>query len=324
MAPKPALGSGAQPDTPDTRDFQLSFANATSAFDWNSSCHLNGPQIVDQAGSDCCVACACSYFHWQLRSQVFSRRDLFARIASPTHGDGAEIRDGMMAIVNQGQALESDVPDPPVEDDDNMRDSTGVTTEELPWKEFNAVGCSNDIESIARAITLCRGAVVGLYLRNADLTSDATMEVPTAPSAYQMQNVAAQVTLNNLLKHALYVYDFHMHDNGDGQFEECLIAATSWIWGNTVHHIRKQFFTAGATFSPWCFVPSATVQAVVQNVTITTGDGSAGAGEKGLSKPRKRAAKTVSRKSVQPEKKSQRKTAVARKTAAKEKKKPKK
>ena len=136
-----------------------------------------------------------------------------------------------------------------------------------------------------------------------------------------MQNVAAQVTLNNLLKHALYLYDFHMHDNGGGYLEECLIAATSWIWGNKVHHIRKQFFTAGATFSPWCFVPSAAVQAVVQNVTITTGDGSAGAGEIRKSKPRKRAGRAVSGKSVQPAKKSKRRAAVAKKTAAIEKKK---
>jgi hypothetical protein len=319
----PVFGSGAQPDSPDARDFQLSFPNASSPFDWNSSPNLNGPAIVDQAGSDCCVACACSYFHWQLRSQVFSRRDLFARIASPKHGDGTEIRDGMMAIVNQGQALEADVPDPAVEDDDNMRDSTGVTTDELPWKEFNAVGCSNDIESIARAIPLCRGAVVGVYLRTADQAGDATMEVPTAPSAYQMQNVSEQVLLKNLLKHALYVYDYHLHDNGGGQFEECLIAATSWIWGNTVHHIRKQFFDVGATFSPWCFVPSAAVQAVVQNVTITTSNEDASAGEKPV-KVRKKKTKASPVKSAQAQKKAKRKTAVVRKTTAKRKKKPKK
>jgi hypothetical protein len=81
MAPAAAFGTGAQPDSPDPRDYKLSYDAATpSNVDWEEGSGLTSPDPIDQAKSDCCVACACSYFHWQLRGKVFSRRDLFARI----------------------------------------------------------------------------------------------------------------------------------------------------------------------------------------------------------------------------------------------------
>jgi hypothetical protein len=284
MAPKRMFGTGAQPDSPDARDFKVSFDSATeSPVDWTNGTSYTCPDIVDQGQSDCCVAAACSYFHWQLKGRQFSRRDLFARIANQTAGQGAKIRDGFTAIVNQGQALLSDLPDPDVETSQNMRNTVGATDEELPWREVNSFSAPNDIDSVARLIALYRGVVMGLYVSVYNWFS-VNMEIPDPPTDEQMQNLANEIEQQNVIKHALYFFGFHMHDDGNGGQEKCLLGATSWKWAGTVHHIRKSYFDKQATFCPWTFIPTAAVASVQQNVTFNVGG--AGAAEVQPKRPR--------------------------------------
>jgi hypothetical protein len=328
MASKSDFGAGAQVDSPDLRDYQVSFDAATpSPVDWTKSPGYPCPEIVDQGQSDCCVAAACSYFQWQLRGDVFSRRDLFSRIANPTLGDGAEIREGFKAIVNQGQALLSEVPDPDIETCQNMRNSAGTSAEELPWKEFNSFAGPNDIDSVARLILLYKGVVMGLYVSVYNWFS-VNMEVPDPPNDTQMQDLQNQIGEQNVLKHALYFFDFHMHDDGNGNTEKCIIGSTSWKWDGTVHHIRKSYFDAQATFCPWTFLPSSAVASVLQKVSLRVTGGDAGAPDvrpmtlarlKALKKAAKKATKKVVAKKASKKAETRNENTTAKKTAAKNK-----
>jgi hypothetical protein len=271
MAPKKKLGTGARPDPPDARDFRMTFDAAIAPpVDWASGSGLPRPTLVDQNGSDACVAHALSYYHWQLRNKEFSRRDLFARIANAGEGDGADIRKGMDAISGQGQALEADLPDPPIEDCTNMRDKTGITgANELPWKEFSYVKPDNDIESVARYISLYRGCVMGLYGTNLGWQNGSS-PVPNPPTDDQMADLTNMIKRGIVFQHALYFVDFHMHVETDGSQHNCIVGVTSWpSRGATEHHIREPYFTAGATFNPWSFVPSATVATMMQGAQLT-------------------------------------------------------
>lgn len=265
------LPKGAHRDPVDNRDFQVHFAApAPVPVDWANGSGLPRPTLIDQGQSDCCVACSWSYYHWQLRSQQFSRRDLFARIALSPVGSGAYIRDGGLALVNQGQATEVDLPDPDPETEQNMRDMTGVArAAELPWKEYNSFTTAIDIVSVASAIGLYRGVVGGVYGTNpgwADLT------VPEPPLPAEMANLNALIASGQIWEHALYLVDFHMHANPDGSQEQCIIAVTSWpSAGITEHHLRARYFSAGATFNPWTLLPAAAVASVQRNVTFSLG-----------------------------------------------------
>jgi hypothetical protein len=265
------LMKGARPDPPDKRDFRASFAAAPpTPIDWAKGSGLPRPQLIDQNEADCCVACAWSYYHWQLRGQQFSRRDLFARIALPAP-QGAIIRDGGLAIVNQGQATEAELPDPPKETLLNMRDITGVTApDELQWKEYNSFQVDNDIESVARAILLYRGVNGGIYGTNDGWNN---LTVPEPPLPAQIADLDNQLQNGTVWGHSLYMVDFHMHQNDDGSQEQCIIAATSWPDSKvTEHHIRARYFAAGGTFNPWTLIPAAAVASMLQNVTLTTGE----------------------------------------------------
>jgi hypothetical protein len=271
MAPKKRLGTGARRDVPDKRDIRMAFdAVIAPPIDWVAGSSLPRPTLVDQDTSDACVAHSLSYYHWQLRGQLFSRIDLFARIATDAYG--ASIRDGVRAIVGQGQALESELADPSPETPANMRVKTGiVSTDELQWKEFNYVQPDNDIDSVARAILTSAGCVMGVYGVWAEWND---LSLPEPPTAAELANIDAMITANTALSHALYFVDFHMHANADGSQEKCLIAATSWpvTGGITEHHIRERYFTANATFDPWTLIPTATVAAMVQGVKLTIPD----------------------------------------------------
>jgi hypothetical protein len=265
------LPKGARRDPVDRRDFSVHFAApAPTPVDWGNGSGLPRPTLIDQGSSDCCVACSWSYYHWQLRGQEFSRRDLFARIALSPPGSGAYIRDGGLALVNQGQATETDLPDPVPETEANTRDNTGVTVvEELAWKEYNSFTTAVDIESVARAIGLYRGVVGGVYGTNAGW---ADLTVPESPQPGEMANLDALIASGDVWEHALYLLDFHIHANTDGSQEECIIAATSWPSAGIVeHHLRARYFTAGATFNPWTLLLASTVASIQQNVKVTLG-----------------------------------------------------
>src|ERR1039458_1215447 len=118
------LPKGALVDAPDSRDFAAApHLSVLPPVDWSKGSGLRRPPLRDQNTADACVAHAWSYYHWQIKSLEFSRRDLFARIAQ---GYGAQIRDGGVAIVNEGQQTEAELPDPNPENPANMRDKTGV------------------------------------------------------------------------------------------------------------------------------------------------------------------------------------------------------
>jgi hypothetical protein len=264
------MGKGARKGAPDKRDFRVAFdAVLAPPVDWGNGSKLRRPTNIDQDAADCCVACAWSYYHWQITGQQFSRVDLFARIALAPDGAGAMIRDGGTALVTQGQATEAESPDPDPETDDNMRDATGIVTAgELAWKEYQSFATDLDIGSVARAVTMYKGVACAFY--GTDLGWNNDPSVPEPPTAAQMANLDNEVSTGVVWGHALYLVDFHMHTNPDGTQEQCIIGATSWpSLGITEHHMRARYFnTAGAVFDPWTLIPSAAVDAVVNKVVL--------------------------------------------------------
>jgi hypothetical protein len=214
------------------------------------------------------VACAWSYYHWQLRGQQFSRVDLFARIASPAP-QGAPIKAGGLAIVNQGQATEAESPDPVPEANDTMRNNAAIlSADELPWKEYNSFLTDLDIESVARNISTYKGVVCGFYGTNNEW---ADASVPEPPTAVQMADLDNQITSGIVWGHALYLVDFHLHTNPDGTQEECVIGATSWpnSLGITEHHMRARYFNVpGAVYDCWTLIPTPAVESVMNRVTL--------------------------------------------------------
>jgi hypothetical protein len=264
------VGKGAQKSAPDKRDFKVAFdAVIQPPIDWATGSQLPRPALVDQGGSDCCVACAWSYYHWQLRGQQFSRVDLFARIALPAP-QGAQIKTGGLAIVNQGQATEADSPDPVPEANDTMRNKAAIlSADELPWKEYNSFGLKAlDIESMARAISMYRGVVCGFYGTNTEWSEASVPEPPTAEQIADLDNL---LSINVIFGHALYLVDFHMHTNPDGKQEECVIGMTSWpnSLGITEHHMRARYFNPpGAVYDCWTLIPTPAVESVMNRVTL--------------------------------------------------------
>lgn len=234
------LPKGCLPDEPDVRDFGAApFLASLPPVDWTKGSGLPRPPLHDQNQADACVAHSWSYYHFQLKKKEFSRRDLFARIAQKTYG--ANIRDGGLAIVKQGQQTQDELPDPNPENPDNMRDKSGVIAEkEADDQELNSFVINNDIDSLAQAILAYKGAVFGVTGSNpgwADLTN------PRPPKAGE-----------TLWGHAIYAVDFHIHSDG----QKCIIACTSWpSAGITEHHIRQDYFKSGNTFSGWTLIPKA-------------------------------------------------------------------
>ena len=231
------LPKGCQIDQPDTRDFAVApFLSVLPPVDWQKGSGLPRPPLRDQGQADSCVAHAWRYYHQQIKSLEFSRRDLFARIAQQY---GADIRSGGWAIVTQGQQTETELPDPNPETPANMRDKTGIDlTKELDDQEANSFIVPNDVESVARAIVAYKGVVGGVTGTNEgwqDMTN------PRPPQAGETQ-----------WGHALYFADFHIHSDS----QKCIIAVTSWPnAGITEHHLRENYFTSGNTFNPWTLIP---------------------------------------------------------------------
>lgn len=240
------FGKGAIIDTPDPRDYQISLGAVS--VDFNQPFNLPEPPSFDQRGSDCCVSCAWSYFHWQVSGKVFSKRDLFCRIALDY---GAYIRDGGLALVKDGQADNQEVPDPSDPTASNMRSTAGTKPEyRIDGKVYKSfVLPQADISGIAWAIKQYKGVVMGVYGTNAGWQDK---ENPTPPSEHDAK-----------WGHALYMFGYHSH-NG----EACVIAKSSWS-GSSVHHIKNTYFITGNTFSAWTLVPieevSMTNSLIVKN-----------------------------------------------------------
>lgn len=214
---------------------------AAEPVDWTKGSGLPRPRLIDQDQADCCVACAFSYYHWQLKGIEFSRRDLFARIALQY---GAEIVAGAEAIVAHGQQTLAECPDPTPETPANMRDKSVLNAaKELEHQELEEWEVSNDIDSIASAILAYKGVGGGLEGTNEGWHN---LTVPEPPKPGD----------STVWGHALYFVDFHIHTNPDGTTEKCIIAVTSWPnAGIKEHHIRERYFKSGYTFNAFTLIP---------------------------------------------------------------------
>lgn len=237
------MNFGALPDPKDERDFQAEPLMASAPpVDWSKPISLPQPPLWNQEQSDACVGASWSYYHWQLRDEVFSKRDLFARIAQSY---GAYIRDGGVTIVKIGQETEKELPDPITPDPANMRDKTGLNDKQAADdRELDSFVLPNTIDSCAQAVRDYKGCVFGVTGTNEGWKDLANPRPPQ--------------TGETTWGHALYLYGFHLHDN-----EKCVIARSSW--DGTDHHIRENYFTSGNTFNPWTLIPRTMSQFKTQN-----------------------------------------------------------
>lgn len=233
------LPKGALPDPRDDRDLALAsaFSSAGAAtLDWTQEFRLPVPTGVDQGSSDACVACAWSYYHWQLKSKQFSIRDLFCRIYLDY---GAYIRDGGVELVKNGQADHQEVKDPSPMTMVNMRSSKGTSEsyriDDREYKSF--VLQDQTIDGVAWGLRQYRGVVFGVVGTNEgwrDLTN------PRPPEAGESR-----------WGHALYAMGYHLHDG-----QKCIIAMSSWYQAAKEHHIKANYFQAfDATFNAWTLIP---------------------------------------------------------------------
>lgn len=232
MPDETIIAPGALPDPIDERDFEAPLGAGVSV-DFNIPFQLPEPPNFNQSSADCCVACAWSYFHWQVGGTIYSKRDLFCRIAQDY---GAYIRDGGLELVKNGQADNKEVKDPSSPNMTNMRSSTGTKPEyRIDGKVYSSFTLpQQDIEGYAWAIKNYKGIVFGVYGTNEGWKDK---ENPIPPSM--------GVTPWG---HALYGFGYHMHAG-----EKCIIAKSSW--GGTVHHIKHTYFYTGNTFSAWTLIP---------------------------------------------------------------------
>lgn len=245
--PEELLQPGALPDPIDPRDYEAPLGAVQ--VDFSQEFRLPEPPSFNQRSSDCCVACAWSYFHWQVTGKVFSKRDLFCRIALDY---GAYIRDGGLGLVKEGQADNKEVPDPASPTMANMRSAAGTKPEyRIDGKVFNSFTLpQQDIDGIAWAIKEYKGVVIGVYGSNAGWKDK---ENPTPPTQYETK-----------WGHALYLFGYHLH-NG----EKCVIAKSSWS-GSSVHHLKNTYFITGNTFSAWTLIPreQQTMKLIKENGTV--------------------------------------------------------
>lgn len=233
------LGMGALPDPEDKRDLVAKMASQLGAIEvnWDVPFILEMPPHVNQGSADCCVACAWSYYHWQLTKKRFSVRDLFCRIFLDY---GAYIRDGGLELVNRGHAELSEVKDPSPMTASNMRSSSGTKDEfRIDGKVYKAFTLQQqDMNGYAWAIENYGGVVFGVYGSN--------------PGWKDKENPRPPVQGETIWGHALYGLGHHMH-NG----VRCIMAMPSWIVGGTkLHHIKQDYFySMTGTFSAWVMIP---------------------------------------------------------------------
>lgn len=240
------LPKGALPDPPDERDYRLDALSALPPVDWAKEYRLPEPPNEDQGQSDACVSYSSSYYHWQLRRKNYSRRDLFARIALAS---GAYIRDGVKAIVDNGQATRNEVPDPASPTYANMRDKTGVNPQvEADDQELNYfIITDGSIDGVAAAVKAYQGVVFGVTGSN--------------PGWKDLKNPRPPMSGEATWGHALYAMGYHLHSG-----IKCIIAKSSWCNSVTEHHIKEPYFKTGNTFNPWTLIPKG--QQMNPNIVI--------------------------------------------------------
>lgn len=232
------IGKGAIPDVPDDRDLVHKMASQLGAIEvnWDVEFMLPKPPGVNQGGADCCVACAWSYFHWQVTKKTFSIRDLFVRIALDY---GAYIRDGGLELVKRGQAETNEVKDPDPMTATNIRSTAGIKDEfRIDGKVYKAFSLNQqDINGFAWGIDNYQGIVFGVYGSNEGWKDKENPRPPQMGEA--------------IWGHALYGVGHHTH-NGS----KCIIAMSSWSKQGKLHHIKQDYFYAmTGVFSAWVLIP---------------------------------------------------------------------
>jgi len=251
------LGKGALVDTPDSRDYLAGpILASTPPIDWNSPTILPTPPLWNQNASDACVSAAWSYYHWQLKNKVFSKRDCFARIFQRY---GAYIRDGGLTLIKIGQQTEIELPDPEFPSMVNMRDRTGLNDVlALDDRELDSFSLMNSIDDCAKSVRDYKGCVFGVVGTNEGWSDQSNPKPPTGAPPIDAGSRP------ELWGHALYVFGYHSHDG-----QKCIIARSSW--SQIDHHIKENYFKTGYTFNPWTLIPregeTMTNSLVVKNGT---------------------------------------------------------
>lgn len=229
-------GKGAVVDPKDERDFKAEpILGALPPVDWNTPFTLPEPPNEDQNGSSSCVAQAWSYYHWQLKGNNYSRKDLYSRIFFPQ--GGAYIRDGGLQIVKNGQATRDELPDPSPESEQAMTAGAATPVQEAHDRELDSFVLTDyAIDHLAQEIVQYKGVVFGVTGSN--------------PGWVDIANPRPPASGESTWGHALYLFGYHLH-NG----VKCVLAKSSWCnSGTTIHHIKENYLISGNTFSPWTLI----------------------------------------------------------------------
>jgi len=231
-------GKGAVKVEPNPNNYPMSVAmgaSRVSEAEWKAGFKLPEPPDADQGSSDACVSYATSYLHWQKTGKIYSKRDLFSRIAQSY---GAYIVDGVSAISKIGQLVIGEAQDPLNPTPQNMRDRNGIDPalgyDDVTGGYFNAEGVGL-MDSLAWAVKTQGGAVFGV---TGDNTGWKNGEVPKPPTTV--------ITWG----HALYAYGFGVRDG-----KKYILAKSSWCKWVKNHYITEDYFKVpSAVFNGWCMI----------------------------------------------------------------------
>ena len=229
------LGKGILPDLPDPRDYKLEQIVAVPVVDWSKDILLPDVENFDQMMSDACGPVGSSFYHEQLISKIFSKRDLSSRTLLAY---GSYARDNILAIVNEGQADKVEVLDPENPTPENMRDTTGTAAHErIDDREADGYSFpAYSIDYAAYCVANFKGCVFGVF---GDSVGWVNPENPKPPLKHEWG-------------HLLYAQGYHLHDS-----QKCIIAKSSWYPKSTTikyHHIKEDYFK-NDTMSPWVIIP---------------------------------------------------------------------
>lgn len=218
----------------DPRDLQYNVIMGASPVDWSKEVLQLEPPDSDQGTAQRCVGEATSYFHWQLKGDRFSPKDIYSQIYLPQ--SGAYLRDGPRVITTVGQQTLIECADPNPNNEANNRIKCANPQQALDALEASYYAINGkSIDTVALAIRDHLGAIIGVQGDNVGWSN---LQEPKPP-------------VNPDWAHALYAFGYHLH-NGI----KCIICKSSWCnTGTREHHIKQDYFISGNTFDGWVIVP---------------------------------------------------------------------
>jgi hypothetical protein len=240
------LGKGLKRQPLDNRDYKYSRIMSAVPVDWSVEFRNAEPPDSDQGTAGRCVAEAASYFHWELKGERFSPRDIYSQVYLP--GGGAYMRDGARIICSVGQQTLAECGDPSPNNESNNRIKCGNPELALDGLEASYFSVdAKSIEAVAIAIRDDRGCDIGVQGDDIGWQDIVNPEPPVNPE----------------WGHALHLFGFHLH-NG----QKCVIAKSSWCKsGVTEHHIKENYFTSNNTFDADVIIRKPMVN-VPQNIIV--------------------------------------------------------